>query len=396
MSCRVTLLSHTPAPDELVAAAARLCYRDVTAADLLEGEARELSAELIEHLRRSGHLSTFEHASFTFAVDGLSRVASPQLVRHRLASFSQQSQRYVRMDRPAVVLPPSVAAIPEAAELFRAQAEASHQAYEELVALGVPQEDARFILPHGWETRLVLTMNARELHHFFRLRLCRRAQWEIRELARQMLAMCRREAPTLFRVAGPSCIFGPCGEARPCGQPYSNVEDVLRDEWGSQEKNLPQSAFQPLKPQFGGPELGRFYTILPDGGREGANILVRMRKGSPPKREGPLRGATFTLGGRVVTPYALDKRIARVAHVQSYRLEQTGPREYRICVLRVPEGDGLSIKGGILDALVDVYGGKGCFDIEIVSDAARLAKWPEEDGSNARSTFPVDWDSLFQ
>lgn len=227
MTCRATLLSHTPKPDELVAAAARLCYRDVTAADLLEGEGQELSTELIEHLRRSGHLSTFEHVSFTFAVDGLSRVASHQLVRHRLASFSQQSQRYVKMDRPAVVLPPSVAAIPEAAEIFLAQAEAAHQAYGKLAAMGVPQEDARFILPHGWETRLVLTMNARELHHFFRLRLCRRAQWEIRELARQMLALCRREAPLLFHLAGPSCVFGPCEEARPCGRPYKNVEDVL-------------------------------------------------------------------------------------------------------------------------------------------------------------------------
>ncbi|MBQ7264330.1 MAG: FAD-dependent thymidylate synthase [Synergistaceae bacterium] len=227
MAIETRLLTYTPEPDAVVAAAARLCYRDVSAAELLDGEAREASEGLIDHLWRSGHLSPFEHASFTFGVDGLSRVASHQLVRHRLASFSQQSQRYVRMDRPTVVVPPSVEAIPGAAALFSAQAEASWRAYGELIDMGIPQEDARYVLPHGWETRLVLTMNARELHHFFRLRLCRRAQWEIRELARQMSIACRRAAPSLFRMAGPSCVFGPCAEARPCGRPYRDLEEIL-------------------------------------------------------------------------------------------------------------------------------------------------------------------------
>jgi len=228
MACTVTLLAHTPEPDALVAAAARLCYRDVTAADLLKGEEEELSKGLIEHLWKSGHLSTFEHASFTFAVDGLSRVASHQLVRHRVASFSQQSQRYVKMDgSETAVIPPSVAAIPEAAAFFEKQVRSAHETYKKLIELGIPAEDARFILPHGWETRLVLTMNARELHHFFHLRLCRRAQWEIRELARLMLAECRRAAPVLFRKAGPSCIFGPCTEVKSCGKPYEDMEDLL-------------------------------------------------------------------------------------------------------------------------------------------------------------------------
>lgn len=239
MACTVTLLAHTPDPDALVAAAARLCYRDTAAADLLKGEEEKLSRGLIAHLWTSGHLSTFEHVSFTFGVDGLSRVASHQLVRHRMASFSQQSQRYVKMDGGEdVVVPPSVAAVPEAADIFRRQAQAAHAVYQALTAMGVPAEDARFILPHGWETRLVLTMNARELHHFFRLRLCRRAQWEIRGLARLMLAECRRVAPVLFEKAGPSCIFGPaagtgprlCGEARPCGRPYRDMEDLLAGE----------------------------------------------------------------------------------------------------------------------------------------------------------------------
>ena len=230
MPCTVALLAHTPHPDELVAAAARICYRDVTAADLLAGERESLSEALLDQLWRSGHLSTFEHASFTFAVDGLSRVASHQLVRHRMASFSQQSQRYVQMTGSSVIVPPSVADMPEAEALFRQQAEASFAAYRRFIELGVPAEDARFILPHGWETRLVLTMNARELHHFFRLRLCRRAQWEIREMARLMLAACRAVAPVIFRRAGPSCLFGSCTEARPCGRPYKDMEDLLAIE----------------------------------------------------------------------------------------------------------------------------------------------------------------------
>lgn len=231
VTCKVCLLAHTPEPDELVAAAARICYSDVTAADLLERESAHLSVRLLEELRRSGHDSPFEHVSFTFGIDGLSRVASHQLVRHRVASYSQQSQRYVKMDRTEVVLPPTIAATPEARKLFEHQVETAHETYRRLTAMGIPAEDARFILPHGWETRLVFTMNARELHHFFDLRLCRRAQWEIRELARQMLIECRKAAPVIFKLAGPSCVrTGKCRESRPCGKPYENMEALLATE----------------------------------------------------------------------------------------------------------------------------------------------------------------------
>ncbi|MDR2527922.1 MAG: FAD-dependent thymidylate synthase [Synergistaceae bacterium] len=222
------LLAHTLEPDSLVAAAARLCYSTAAASDLLERESEHLSASLLRKLQRSGHHSPFEHASFTFGVDGLSRVASHQLVRHRLASFSQQSQRYVKMNDPQVVVPPSIHSNPQARALFQRGAEAASALYQELLTLGIPAEDARFILPHGWETRLVFTMNARELHHFFRLRLCRRAQWEIRELARLMLSECRRLAPVTFELAGPSCVGGQCGESPSCEKPYRNMEDVLR------------------------------------------------------------------------------------------------------------------------------------------------------------------------
>ena len=227
----VILLSHTPEPDALVAAAARICYRDVTAEDLLHAEEENLSRKLIAELFTSGHMSTFEHVSFTFGIDGLSRVASHQLVRHRMASFSQQSQRYVKMsdDPDTVIIPPSVRNNPQATAIFTEAVRKSQEAYRLMVEAGVPKEDARFILPHGHSPRLVMTMNARELHHFFSLRLCRRAQWEIHELARKMLALCREAAPVLFDMAGPSCIFGKCSEARTCGKPYRDMEDLLFD-----------------------------------------------------------------------------------------------------------------------------------------------------------------------
>ncbi len=226
---RVFLLSHTPEPDALVAAAARICYSDISASDLLKTEENILSEKLLGNLFRSGHMSTFEHVSFTFAVDGLSRVASHQLVRHRLASFSQQSQRYVKMsaDESNVIFPDSIVKNSQAREIFANQVKSAYEAYEKLLELGIAKEDARFILPHGNSTRLVVTMNARELHHFFELRLCRRAQWEIHELARQMLVLCREKAPVLFAKAGPSCIFGSCHESRSCGRKYESMEDLL-------------------------------------------------------------------------------------------------------------------------------------------------------------------------
>ena len=225
----VILLSYTHEPDALVAAAARICYSDITAQDLLSTEENNLSRNLISHLFKSGHMSTFEHVNFTFGIDGLSRVASHQLVRHRLASFSQQSQRYVKMsyDKESVIIPEAIKNNPEAKELFIAQAKSAHETYSKLLELGISKEDARFILPHGNSTRLVVTMNARELHHFFSLRLCRRAQWEIHELARKMLILCREKAPVLFEKAGPSCIFGTCKEAKSCGKIYKDMEDLL-------------------------------------------------------------------------------------------------------------------------------------------------------------------------
>lgn len=228
MPCIVKLIAHTTDPVRVVAAAAKLCYSPTAAADLFDGLDAESSAKFLRRLRSVGHMSPFEHASFTFAVDGLSRVASHQLVRHRVASYSQQSQRYVAMDAPRAVMPPKVGEIPGAAAVWDEQLAASHAAYEKLVGLGVPKEDARFILPHGWETSLVTTMNARELHHFFALRLCRRAQWEIRELARLMLARVYEAAAELFDPSGPPCVTeGQCREWHPCGNRYMDMDELL-------------------------------------------------------------------------------------------------------------------------------------------------------------------------
>lgn len=215
----VVVLGHSPDPERAVAAAARLCYspRDVVGLrdSLEEDEVTRLLASLLD----MGHLSALEHASFTFGVEGISRACSHQLVRHRLASYSQQSQRYVKLGEVRAVTPPSVAADPAATAAFDRAVRAAWAAYEGLLAAGVPAEDARYLLPNACETKLVVTMNARELRHFFGLRLCRRAQWEIRRLGDAMLRATFPLAPRLFLGAGPGCLSGACPEgAFSCGQ----------------------------------------------------------------------------------------------------------------------------------------------------------------------------------
>lgn len=228
MSVSVELIACTPEASKIVAAAAKICYSPSGAADILLGLDAGKTGYFLKMLRESGHLSPFEHVSFTFAIESLSRVATHQLVRHRMASYSQQSQRYVGMTGQTCIIPPTAAANPKALKIFQRQTEEAWNAYQELVDAGIPKEDARFILPHGAETRLVLTMNARELHHFFSLRLCRRSQWEIRELARKMLILAREAAPEIFELAGPSCVTeGSCSEVHSCNEPYHDMQDML-------------------------------------------------------------------------------------------------------------------------------------------------------------------------
>lgn len=225
MTMDVQLLYCTPEPERAIAAAARLCYSPVGAADLLEQMSDEAVRRVLRTVITSGHTSTLEHASYTFAIDGVSRAMTHQLVRHRLASYNQQSQRYVKYDsEPVFVVPPSVAADPAAREAFDDACAAAFESYRTLLDAGVPAEDARYLLPNAMETKIVVTMNVRELLHFFELRGCRRAQWEIREVALAMLALAEPTAPYIFMDAGASCRRGPCGEGKmTCGEPYAKA-----------------------------------------------------------------------------------------------------------------------------------------------------------------------------
>lgn len=217
---RVKLIHHTPEPERTVAMAARLCYSPAGAEDLAESMSEVQVNKLVGKIIELGHLSTFEHASFTFAVEGVSRVLTHQLVRHRIASYSQQSQRYVKEHDFEYIIPPAIAANKSAKEQYDKLMETIRQSYDQLVAMGIHQEDARYCLANATETKIVITMNARSLLHFFQLRCCSRAQWEIRRLADAMLAEARRAAPRLFEKAGPLCVTdGICSEGElTCGR----------------------------------------------------------------------------------------------------------------------------------------------------------------------------------
>ena len=215
---RVTLLNFTPD-------AALLCGQASAVCTASKDPMKSLRAALA-----SGHEGVLEHVSFTFKVEGLSRAALAQLTRHRLASFDVESQRYVRMEDVKMVMPDSIARsefLFEAEELLNR----SMDLYKCMVASGITKEDARYVTTQAVETSLVLTMNARELRHFFALRCCNRAQWEIRGVADAMLAICKRVAPELFYGAGPGCVSGNCPEAAPCGKHRLEVEwDVLPEQ----------------------------------------------------------------------------------------------------------------------------------------------------------------------
>lgn len=219
MPMQVRLLNHTPEPEQIVAQAGKLCYSAAGLTAIAEKLTPEKAGDFVRRLVGLGHVSALEHASFTFGVEGVSRALTHQLVRHRLASYSQQSQRYVALEHFEHVTPPSLTARPELAErVERLYAEIS-RTYGELLAAGVPAEDARYLLPNACETKIVVSMNGRELLHFFRLRCCNRAQWEIHDLADRMLALVAPLASALFHQAGPGCVSGPCGEgSMTCGK----------------------------------------------------------------------------------------------------------------------------------------------------------------------------------
>lgn len=231
MPPRVELLSYTPEPERTVALAARLCYSSRAVAELKSSLPDEEVEGLVARLLAMGHLSALEHAHFTLGVDGISRACSHQLVRHRLASYSQQSQRYVPLREVNAIVPPSVEQHPKWEPLFRAKLVELWDLYAAMCADGLPAEDARYILPNACETKIVVSMNARELRHFFALRLCRRAQWEIRALGFGILQAVIPVAARLFRGAGPGCVGGACPEGGyTCGKP-AELRQELAQAW---------------------------------------------------------------------------------------------------------------------------------------------------------------------
>ena len=209
---KIKILAHTPNPERVIALAGKLCYSQVGIDELNDKISDEQVEKFITKLSDMGHMSPFEHASFTFAIEGISRNCSHQIVRHRLASFSQQSQRYVRM-KGEYVVPPYIYWHEELLLEFNHALEDADKAYNKLVE-GLMRygrtekeaiEDARYILPSACTTKMEVTMNVRELLHFFKQRCCKRAQWEIREVAKEMLKQCREVSPILFKNAGAPC-----------------------------------------------------------------------------------------------------------------------------------------------------------------------------------------------
>ena len=242
----VELIAHTNDPERTIAAAAKLCYSDAHIDTLLEGLTPEKTAAFLQKLSDVGHASPIEHASFTFGIEGVSRTF---LARHRIGSFSVQSQRYVRLEDFRYVIPPEIEAIPEAKAQFIASMNDDAKKYLELVhtledahtakfvAQGMDEkaarakaskqanEDARFVLPNACETKMVMTMNCRSLQNFFNLRCCNRAQWEIRGVADEMLKLVLPLAPHIFAAAGPRCLTGPCPEGRMCCGKQAEVRE---------------------------------------------------------------------------------------------------------------------------------------------------------------------------
>jgi len=225
---KVKLINYTKNPEKIVAQSARLCYSALDIEDLREKLSDKSIIKLIKKIMKLGHYSVLEHATFTFAIEGISRVTSHQLVRHRLASFSQQSQRYVKIKEKGFpyVVPKSIEKNEKLAKIFIDTLKELDGIYRLLLSHNIEAEDARYILPQAVKTKIILTANARELLHIFKLRCCNRAQWEIKEVAIKMLQEVEDIAPTIFENAGPPCILGPCPEGElSCGKPWSKNKE---------------------------------------------------------------------------------------------------------------------------------------------------------------------------
>ena len=243
MALHVELLQYTGEPEKIISAAAKLCYSSSGVSDVLDGLDKEKVEKFLKMLMDLGHESPIEHVSFTFGIEGVSRSLLAQITRHRIASYSVKSQRYVKEGQFEFITPPAIAEDSRAHELYLKSMQDAQKTYNELadilsekyiaenLATGMPEkqaknqaekkaiEDARFVLPNACETKMIVTMNARSLMNFFHHRCCSRAQWEIRALADEMLRLVKEVAPTLFAFAGPSCVAGPCPEGKmTCGR----------------------------------------------------------------------------------------------------------------------------------------------------------------------------------
>ncbi len=240
---RVRLLAHTPDGEKMIAAAAKLCYARSDIDSVMDGLTPEKTESFLDMLASLGHESPIEHITFTFGIENVSRALLAQITRHRIASFSVQSQRYVAEDGFEFILPPAIAEHPEAKALYLETMAELSERYTKLTEMLMEGtegatadkkkaiEDARFILPNGCTTKMMVTMNARSLMNFFRLRCCSRAQWEIRELATQMLFLVKEVCPTLFKLAGPPCVAGKCPEGKmSCGKMKEMKEKFLGAE----------------------------------------------------------------------------------------------------------------------------------------------------------------------
>jgi len=226
---KVKLLLYTADADLLCGTAALTTTRSGTPSELLEKMDSETAKKIVKRVTGYGHGSVIEHASFTFSLEGVSRAMTHQLVRHRIASYTQQSQRYVTYNTlESYVIPPSIEGNSEARELFDETLAKISGAYQRLLKQGISKEDARFILPNAAKTNIIVTMNARELRHFFNLRCCARAQWEMREVAVEMLKQARKAAPALFEGCGPTCVeLGYCSEGKMKPQ-ECNIEELKK------------------------------------------------------------------------------------------------------------------------------------------------------------------------
>lgn len=248
---KVEILSHTPNGDKLIAAAAKLCYSTAEIDTLMDGLTPEKTESFLDMLVSLGHESVFEHMSITFGIEGVSRAVLTQITRHRIASFSVQSQRYVNKEEFTYIVPPAILNNPKALNEFTKAMEEDRAHYIKLAKLLAADhksklmsegkdektaeklaqkaafENARSVLPNACDTKIIMTMNIRSLYNFFALRCCNRAQWEIRTLAIEMLKLCKGIYPKLFEKAGPPCISGPCHEGNmTCGK-INEVREIF-------------------------------------------------------------------------------------------------------------------------------------------------------------------------